>query len=132
MLTLLLLAISFHTNFEAGNIGKVETVAENHYRCKVPGESDQKLLRAAGPSQQLDARRAGQYRGQSYPKGEGKRLPRAVSGSEDTCLHNGNEGGFQPEARAPTHLEGSGRVRRRDSAGHGVCGDGEISREKEG
>jgi hypothetical protein len=41
MLTLLLLAVSFHTNFEAGNIGKVETVAENHYRCKVPGESDQ-------------------------------------------------------------------------------------------
>jgi hypothetical protein len=41
MLALMLLAISFHTNFEAGNIGKVETIAENHYRCRVPGESDQ-------------------------------------------------------------------------------------------
>jgi murein tripeptide amidase MpaA len=41
MLALLLLAVSFHTHFEAGNIGKVETLAENHFRCKVPGESDQ-------------------------------------------------------------------------------------------
>ena len=37
----LLLAISIQTNFEAGNIGKLETVSENHVRCAVTGETDQ-------------------------------------------------------------------------------------------
>jgi len=37
----LLLAVSVHTNFEAGNIGKVERLSENHIRCAVTGETDQ-------------------------------------------------------------------------------------------
>ncbi len=34
-------AVSFRTDFEAGNLGRVETVAPDHYRCHVLGESDQ-------------------------------------------------------------------------------------------
>lgn len=42
MFTLLLLAaISFHTDFEGGNLGKVERVGAGHYRCHVVGETDQ-------------------------------------------------------------------------------------------
>lgn len=37
----LLLAISIRTNFEAGNIGRVEKLSETHFRCGVAGESDQ-------------------------------------------------------------------------------------------
>lgn len=41
MIALLLLAVSVHADFEAGNVGRVTTVAENHVRCAVTGESDQ-------------------------------------------------------------------------------------------
>jgi len=41
MFTVVLLAITVHANFEAGNVGKVEQVAETHFRCAVPGEVDQ-------------------------------------------------------------------------------------------
>jgi len=43
LIPLLLLAASatVHTNFEAGNIGKVEQVAPAHFRCAVQGEADQ-------------------------------------------------------------------------------------------
>ena len=41
MLALALAAITFHTNFEGGSIGKVEPVAANHWRCPVVGEADQ-------------------------------------------------------------------------------------------
>ena len=41
MFALLLLAITFHTNFEAGNLGKVEQVSPAHFRCAVQGEADQ-------------------------------------------------------------------------------------------
>jgi len=37
----LLLAIGIHANFEAGNVGRIEKVSETHFRCGVPGESDQ-------------------------------------------------------------------------------------------
>jgi hypothetical protein len=37
----LLLAITIHTGFEAGSLGKVEKVADTHFRCAVKGESDQ-------------------------------------------------------------------------------------------
>ncbi|WPP53694.1 M14-type cytosolic carboxypeptidase [Catalinimonas niigatensis] len=33
-------AISIHTDFEGGNLGEVEQVAENHWECAVAGESD--------------------------------------------------------------------------------------------
>jgi len=35
------LAVAFHTDFEAGNLEKLEQVSENHIRCWVQGESDQ-------------------------------------------------------------------------------------------
>lgn len=38
---LLLAAITFHVDFEAGSLGKVETVSPGHYRCHVLGEVDQ-------------------------------------------------------------------------------------------
>ncbi|HWQ54349.1 MAG TPA: M14-type cytosolic carboxypeptidase [Bryobacteraceae bacterium] len=41
MLGLLLLAAAVHTHFEAGNIGKVEWLSEQHLRCGVRGETDQ-------------------------------------------------------------------------------------------
>ena len=41
MLLIALLAVSIHTDFEAGNLGKVERVSETHFRCAVKGESDQ-------------------------------------------------------------------------------------------
>jgi murein tripeptide amidase MpaA len=42
MLILLLLAnIGIVTNFEGGNIGKVDRIAETHLRCAVPGQRDQ-------------------------------------------------------------------------------------------
>jgi hypothetical protein len=34
-------SITIHTNFEAGNLGKVEQVAAAHFRCAVQGEADQ-------------------------------------------------------------------------------------------
>ena len=37
----LLVAIGIQANFEAGNIGRIEKVSETHFRCGVPGESDQ-------------------------------------------------------------------------------------------
>lgn len=36
-----ILAITVSTNFEAGRIGRVERIRENHLRCEVPGETDQ-------------------------------------------------------------------------------------------
>jgi hypothetical protein len=38
---LLLAAITVHSNFEAGSIGKVEFVGPSHLRCAVKGETDQ-------------------------------------------------------------------------------------------
>jgi hypothetical protein len=40
MLALLLLAITFHSDFEGASLGKVEIVSESYYRCAVRGESD--------------------------------------------------------------------------------------------
>jgi len=37
----LLVAIGIQSNFEAGNVGRIEKVSETHFRCGVPGESDQ-------------------------------------------------------------------------------------------
>ncbi|MGH9667500.1 MAG: M14-type cytosolic carboxypeptidase, partial [Bryobacteraceae bacterium] len=34
-------AISFHTNFEGGNLGTVTRVSADHYRCPVKGQADQ-------------------------------------------------------------------------------------------
>jgi len=42
MIPLLLLAVSLHTNFEAGSLGKVEPISATHFRCAVKGEVDQK------------------------------------------------------------------------------------------
>ena len=42
MIPLLLLAVSLHTNFEAGSLGKVESLSPTHFRCAVKGEVDQK------------------------------------------------------------------------------------------
>jgi len=36
-----LAAITFHTDFEGGSLGKVEPVATDHYRCHVIGQVDQ-------------------------------------------------------------------------------------------
>jgi hypothetical protein len=36
-----LLALSISADFEGGRIGKCEAVAERHFRCSVPGETDQ-------------------------------------------------------------------------------------------
>jgi hypothetical protein len=41
MFTLLLAAITFHTDFEGGSLGKVQEIARDHYRCPVKGELDQ-------------------------------------------------------------------------------------------
>ena len=41
MLAFMLFAIGVHADFEAGNVGKVEQVSETHFRCAVPGETDQ-------------------------------------------------------------------------------------------
>jgi hypothetical protein len=41
MLAALLLAAAVHTDFEGGNLGKVERLSESHFRCHVQGESDQ-------------------------------------------------------------------------------------------
>ena len=41
MFALMLLAASVHANFEAGNVEKVEQISETHFRCGVPGETDQ-------------------------------------------------------------------------------------------
>ena len=42
MLPLLaLFVISFHANFEGGNLGSVDRIASNHFRCHVNGETDQ-------------------------------------------------------------------------------------------
>jgi hypothetical protein len=41
MLTLLLLAVTFHTDFEGASLGKIEKVSETHFRCAVKGEADQ-------------------------------------------------------------------------------------------
>jgi hypothetical protein len=37
----LLLAIGIQSNFEGGAVGRIEKVSETHFRCGVPGESDQ-------------------------------------------------------------------------------------------
>jgi hypothetical protein len=42
MIPLLLLAVSLHTSFEAGSLGKVEPLSPTHFRCAVKGEVDQK------------------------------------------------------------------------------------------
>jgi len=34
-------AITFHTDFEGGNLGKVERVGQAHFRCTIDGECDQ-------------------------------------------------------------------------------------------
>lgn len=41
MFVLALLAITIHTDFEGGNIAKVEKISETHFRCTVNGEVDQ-------------------------------------------------------------------------------------------
>jgi len=41
MLALLLLAVTVHTDFEGGNVGRIEQVSGTHLRCGVKGESDQ-------------------------------------------------------------------------------------------
>ena len=41
MFVLALLAITVHTDFEGGNIAKVEKISETHFRCTVNGEVDQ-------------------------------------------------------------------------------------------
>ena len=41
MIAFLLLALSVRADFEAGNVGRVEKVSENHVRCAVNGEKDQ-------------------------------------------------------------------------------------------
>ena len=40
MLTLLLLAVTFHTDFEGASLGKVEILSDTHFRCAVKGEAD--------------------------------------------------------------------------------------------
>ena len=42
MIPLLLLAVTFHSDFEAGSLGKVEEISPTHFRCAVKGEVDQK------------------------------------------------------------------------------------------
>lgn len=41
MLWLFAFAVSITANFEGGSLGRVEKVAENHYRCHVIGQTDQ-------------------------------------------------------------------------------------------
>ncbi|MBK7931577.1 MAG: hypothetical protein IPJ98_30100 [Bryobacterales bacterium] len=41
MLLLLAAALTFHSDFEGGALARVERVGETHYRCAVPGQSDQ-------------------------------------------------------------------------------------------
>jgi murein tripeptide amidase MpaA len=41
MLLLLAAAITFHSDFEGGALARVERLGETHYRCGVPGQSDQ-------------------------------------------------------------------------------------------
>lgn len=41
MILLLAAAVVFHTNFEGGALGPVERVGPAHFRCPVPGQSDQ-------------------------------------------------------------------------------------------
>lgn len=41
MLALFFAAIAFHTDFEGGNLGRVEQVSETRFRCHVNGETDQ-------------------------------------------------------------------------------------------
>lgn len=41
MLFFLAVLASIHSNFEGGNIGKIETVAPDHFRCHVMGQADQ-------------------------------------------------------------------------------------------
>jgi hypothetical protein len=40
ILAFMLFAITFHTDFEAGSLGKVERVSNTHFRCAVKGEAD--------------------------------------------------------------------------------------------
>ena len=41
MIAALVLAVSLHTNFEAGSLAKFEAVSPTHFRCSVKGEVDQ-------------------------------------------------------------------------------------------
>jgi hypothetical protein len=41
MLFLFAALVSIHSNFEGGNIGKIETLAPDHFRCAVVGQADQ-------------------------------------------------------------------------------------------
>jgi len=41
MLLFLAALVSIHSNFEGGNIGKIDTVAPDHFRCHVQGQTDQ-------------------------------------------------------------------------------------------
>jgi len=41
MLLLLAAALTFHSDFEGGALARIERVGESHYRCAVPGQSDQ-------------------------------------------------------------------------------------------
>ena len=41
MLFFFAVLVSIHSNFEGGNIGKIETLAPDHFRCAVAGQSDQ-------------------------------------------------------------------------------------------
>jgi hypothetical protein len=58
MLTLLLLAVTFHTDFEGASLGKIEKVSETHFRCAVKGEADQdgRNRQAKGPAVNSPAR----------------------------------------------------------------------------
>lgn len=41
MFFLIFVAVTFHTDFEGGSLGKVERVSDTHFRCAVKGEADQ-------------------------------------------------------------------------------------------
>ncbi len=41
MILLLAAALTFHSDFEGGALARIERVGETHYRCAVPGQSDQ-------------------------------------------------------------------------------------------
>jgi hypothetical protein len=41
MILLALMALSIHSDFEGGSLGKVERISTNHYRCEVAGQADQ-------------------------------------------------------------------------------------------
>ena len=93
-------AITSHTDFEGGNLGKVERIGEAHFRCTIDGECDQdgrnrqtswfyfRMDGAAGEEITLDfGTLPGEYNNQPNRGGFDDAVPPVISYDQKTWTH---------------------------------------------